>query len=150
MPRDENIKAVRIAVGRFSAKNLEGYLELYDRGVVHHGFGSLKRGVAGLREHFQQLLLGFPDLRIDSQDIFGEGERVAQRYTFYGTHKGEYRGFAATHKFFVAPGVRVYLFAGGKCVEVWHLVDNARFLLLVGAIPKVSKSHADAPTIAGE
>ena len=76
MPRDENIKAIELAAERFTAKDLEGYLELYDRGVLHHGVGNMKRGVGGLREHFQKLLVGFPDLRIDSQDIFGDGEKV--------------------------------------------------------------------------
>jgi predicted ester cyclase len=146
MPRDENVKAIQQAAARFTAKDLEGYLELYDRGVLHHGFGNMKRGVGGLREHFQQLLRGFPDMRIDSQDIFGEGEKVAHRYTFYGTHKGEYMGYAPSNKFIVAPGVLIHLFSRGKCVEVWHLIDNARFLAVMGAIPSLSKvSSAAAP-----
>ena len=88
--RDENIKAIQVAAERYNAKDVEGYLVLYDRGVAHHGFGNVRRGVGGLREHFQQVLLGFPDRRIDSQDIFCDFEKVAHRYTFYGTHKGEY------------------------------------------------------------
>ena len=143
MPRDENVKAIQLAADRFSRKDLEGYLKLYDKGVLHHGFGT-KRGVAGLREHFEQLLQGFPDLRIDSQDIFGDGEKVAHRYTFYGTHKGEYMGFAATGKFIVAPGVLLHLFAHGKCVEVWHLIDSVRFLVVIGAIPSLRKPRANA------
>jgi SnoaL-like polyketide cyclase len=87
MPKDENVKAIALAAAQFSAKDLEGYLELYDKGVLHHGFGNVQRGVKGLREHFEQLLRGFPDLRIDSQDIFDEGERVAHCFTFYGTHR---------------------------------------------------------------
>lgn len=148
MPRDENIKAIQLAAARFTAKDLEGYLDLYDRGVLHHGFGNLKRGVAGLREHFQQLLLGFPDLRLDSQDIFGDDERVAHRFTFYGTHKGEFMGYAATNKFVAAPGVLLHLFARGKCVEVWQLLDNSRFLLLFGAIAQPPRLRPDPPPTA--
>jgi predicted ester cyclase len=149
MPRDENVKAIQLAAERFSRKDLEGYLKLYDKGVLHHGFGT-KRGVAGLREHFEQLLLGFPDLRIDSQDIFGDGEKVAHRYTFYGTHKGEYMGFAATGKFIVAPGVLLHLFARGNCVEVWHLMDSLRFLAVIGAIPSPPKLRANASATKAE
>ena len=58
--RDENIKAIQVAAERYNAKDVEGYLVLYDRGVAHHGFGNVRRGVGGLREHFQQVLLGFP------------------------------------------------------------------------------------------
>jgi predicted ester cyclase len=150
VPRDENIKAIQHAAARFTAKDLEGYLELYDRGVLHHGFGNIKRGVGGLRDHFQQLLRGFPDMRIDSQDIFGDGEKVAHRYTFYGRHKGEYMGYAPSNQLIVAPGVLIHLFSRGKCVEVWHSIDNARFLAVMGAIPSLSKVHSDGGTTSGK
>ena len=148
MLRDENIKAIQLAAERYNAKDVEGYLALYDRGVLHHGFGNTKRGVGGLREHFQQVSRGFPDRRIDSQDIFCDGEKAAHRYTFYGTHKGEYMGYAPTNNFVVAPGVLLHLFDRGKCVEVWQLIDNARFLAAMGAIPKLARAHADAPATA--
>jgi predicted ester cyclase len=150
MPRDENIKAIQLASERYNAKDMEGYLALYDRGVLHHGFGSTKRGVTGLREQFQQLLRGFPDRRIDSQDIFCDGEKVAHRYMFYPRHKGEYMGYAATNNFIVAPGVLLHLFDRGKCVEVWQLIDNARFLAAIGAMPKLARPNADAPPLAAE
>ena len=102
-----------------------------------------------MREQFQEILRGFPDRRIDSQDIFRDGEKVAHRYTFYGTHKGEYMGYAATNNFVVAPGVLLHLFERGKCVEVWQLIDNARFLAAMGAIPKLAKAHADTTATAG-
>jgi predicted ester cyclase len=143
MPRDENIRAIQLAAERFTAKDLEGYLKLYDRGVLHHGFGNMKRGVAGLREHFQQLLCGFPDLRIDSQDIFGDGEKVAHRFMFYGTHKGDFMGHRATNKFVMAPGILLHLFERGKCIEVWQSIDNSRFLMLFGAISKPPKGVAE-------
>jgi predicted ester cyclase len=148
--RDENIKAIQVAAERYNAKDIEGYLALYDRGVAHHGFGSVKRGVGGLREHFQQVLLGFPDRRIDSQDIFCDFEKVAHRYTFHGTHKGEYMGYARTNNFVISPGVLLHRFERGKCVEVWQFIDNARFLAAIGAIPKLGKSRANAQTAAGE
>src|ERR1700730_18000173 len=123
MLRDENIKAVKLAAEGDSAEDMEGYLALYDPGGLHHGCDSTKRGIGGLREQCEQLLRGFPDRRIDSQDIFCDGEKVAHRYTFYGTHKGEYMGYAATNNFIVAPGVLLHLFDRGKCVEVWQLID---------------------------
>jgi predicted ester cyclase len=150
MSRDENIKAIQLAAQRYNAKDVEGYLSLYDRGVLHQGFGNQKRGVGGLREHFQQVLQGFPDRRIDSQDIFCDGEKVAHRYMFYGTHKGEYMGYAPTSNFVVAPGVLLHLFDHGKCIEVWQLIDNARFLAAMGAIPKLAKARAAAPATSAE
>jgi len=149
MPREENIKTVRLAAERFTARDLEGYLELYHGGVLHHGFGNIKRGVGGLREHFQQLLRGFPNLRIDSQDIFGDDEKVAHQYTFYGTHQGEYLGYAPTNNFLIAHGILLHLFERGKCVEIWQVVDNVRFLAAIGAISQLPKLRSDAPSSAG-
>ncbi|MGC2480564.1 MAG: ester cyclase, partial [Candidatus Sulfotelmatobacter sp.] len=94
--------------------------------------------------------LGFPDRRIDSQDIFCDVEKVAHRYTFYGTHKGEYMGYAATNNFVVSAGVLLHRFERGKCVEVWQLIDNARFLAAIGAIPKLGKSRADGAATSKE
>jgi predicted ester cyclase len=130
MPREENIKAVQHASERFSARDLEGYLKLYDPGVLLYGFGNVRMGVAGLREHFQQLLKGFPDMRIESHDIFGEGEKVAHRFSFCGTHKGEYLGIAPTNEFIFSPAVLIHLFEHGKCVEAWLFIDRSRFLAL--------------------
>lgn len=110
--------------------------------------GNMKRGIGGLREHFQQLLRGFPDLRIDSQDIFGDDEKVAHRFTFYGTHRGDFMGYAATNKFIVSPGVLLHTFQRGKCVEVWQLLDNLRFLAAFGAVPESPKARPDPPAIA--
>jgi predicted ester cyclase len=130
MPKDENIKAVRHAAQRFSARDLEGYLELYDRGVVLYGFGDVKMGIPGLRQQFQTLLTGFPDMRIESHDIFGEGERVAHRFSFCGTHAGQYMGLAPTNIFILSPAVLIHKFERGKCVEAWLWVDRSRFIEL--------------------
>jgi hypothetical protein len=50
----------------------------------------------------------------------------------------------------VAPGVLLHLFDHGKCIEVWQLIDNARFLAAMGAIPKLAKARAAAPATSAE
>ncbi|WP_277914779.1 ester cyclase [Streptomyces sp. Root431] len=40
---------------------------------------------------------GFPDLRIDVEDMFGAGDKVAVRVRFRGTHRGAFQGVAATN-----------------------------------------------------
>ena len=41
---------------------------------------------------------GFPDLRLTVEDAVGEGDLVAQRVHFAGTHTGEFQGLPPTHK----------------------------------------------------
>ena len=141
MPEKENIETLNRAIIRFNAKDLEGYLEMFDKSVVFHGLSrKLKPGVGGLREYYTQLRQAFPDMRLNSEDIIASGEKVANRYTFYGTHRGEYMGVAPTMKLIVTPGIVINLFRGGKCIETWQSTDALGFLTQLGvAQPLVQK-----------
>jgi predicted ester cyclase len=139
MSEQQNIEALQRAIARFNARDLEGYLEMFERSVVFHGLSRrLKPGVAGLREYYTQLRQGFPDMRLVSEDVIASGEKIANRYTFYGTHRAEYAGLAPTNKFVVSPGIVVNLFRAGKCIETWHSHDTFGFLSQIGAVPSSS------------
>ncbi len=112
MPPQENIDALHRAWARLKVRDLEGYLSLYSSTVIHHGYSSrIRPGVAGLREHYTQLLKGFPDLRIEIEDIIANGEKVAHRFTFYGTHRGEFVGVPPTGRTISASGIQINLFS---------------------------------------
>jgi steroid delta-isomerase-like uncharacterized protein len=134
MSRLQNIEILQQAAARFKARDLEGHLKMYSSAVLHHGFSSrIRPGVAGLRDHYSVLLQGFPDMRVDIEDIIADENKIAHRFTFYGTHRGEFSGIAPTMKMVVAPGVHIHEFKDGKCVEVWQVLDTFRFLSQIGA-----------------
>jgi len=138
MPRMENIEALQRASLRFKARDLDGHLELYSPSVIHHGFSSrIRPGVPGLRDHYTNLLKGFPDMRVDIDDIIADGEKVVHRFTFNGTHKGEFLKIPATGKTVRTSGVHIHLFSGGKCAEVWQILDTFGFLSQIGAVPQL-------------
>jgi predicted ester cyclase len=141
MPVRENVDYVNRAIARFNAKDLEGYLEMFDKAVVFHGLSRrLKPGVGGLRDYYGLLRQGFPDMRLASEDLIAEGEKVANRYTFYGTHKGEYMGVAPTSKLIISAGMVIHQFRAGKCVETWQSTDALGFLTQLGvAQPLLAK-----------
>ena len=62
---------------------------------------------------------------------------MVHRFTFYGTHRGDFLGFPATGKLVTAPGMHINLFADGKCIEVWSVLDTFRFLTEIGAVPQL-------------
>ena len=133
MPPKENAEAVKNAIARFNAKDLDGYLDMFDKSVIFHGLSrKLKPGVGGLREYYTALREGFPDMRLSSEDLIAEGEKVANRYTFYGTHKGAYMGVAPTGKLIISPGMVIHMFRAGKCVETWQSTDALGFLTQLG------------------
>ena len=114
MPPRENIDSLQRGWIRLKVRDIEGYLALYSDSVIHHGYSSrIRPGVLGLREHYTALLKGFPDLRIEIEDIIAEGEKVAHRFTVYGTHRGEFLVIAATGKSVSASGMQINLFSGG-------------------------------------
>lgn len=138
MSRLKNVAALQQAALRFKARDLEGHLKLYSSSVIHHGFSSrIRPGVAGLKDHYNSLLVGFPDMRVDIDDIIAEGEKVVHRFLFSGTHKGEYLGRAPTGKQVRAAGVHIHLFQGGLAVEVWQILDTFAFLSEIGAVPRL-------------
>jgi len=138
MPPQENIDALQRSWIRLRLRDLEGYLALYSNSVIHHGYSSrIRPGVQGLREHYTALLKGLPDLRIEVEDVIAEGEKVAHRFTFFGTHRGEFLGVPATGKQISASGMQINLFSGGKCVEVWSVHDSYRFLAQIGAVSQL-------------
>lgn len=135
MPEKENLELIKRSLAKFNAGDLEGYLEMFDKAVMFHGLSRrLKPGVGGLREYYTTLRLAFPDMRLSSEDLIAQGEKVANRYSFYGTHKGEYMGVAPTMKLVVTPGMVINLFKNGKCIETWQSTDALGFLTQLGVV----------------
>lgn len=71
----------------------------------------------------QQLTDAFPDLRITIDDMIAEGDRVATRLTFRGTHQGSFRGIGPTGRAVEFTASRVYRLADGKVTQTWATVD---------------------------
>jgi predicted ester cyclase len=135
MPERENMELIKRSLAKFNAGDLEGYLQMFDRAVIFHGLSRrLKPGVGGLRDYYTELRLAFPDMRISSEDLIADGEKVANRYTFYGTHKGAYLGVAPTMKLVVSAGMVINLFRSGKCIETWQSTDALGFLTQLGVV----------------
>ena len=138
MPRHENIEALQQAALRFRARDLDGHLKLYSNSVIHHGFSSrIRPGAAGLKDHYNSLLKGFPDMRIDIDDILADGEKVAHRFLFSGTHKGDFLGVPASGKTVRAAGVHIHLFQNGQAIEVWQILDTYGFLSDIGVVSRL-------------
>jgi predicted ester cyclase len=139
MPAIENSQTVVRAIARFNAKDLEGYLDMFDKSVVFHGMPRrLKPGVGGLRDYYMALCAAFPDMRLASEEIIADGEKLANRYSFYGTHKGVYLGIAPTLKLVMSTGMVFHFFRNGKIYETWQSNDNFGFLSQMGALQSMA------------
>jgi steroid delta-isomerase-like uncharacterized protein len=74
----------------------------------------------------------FPDLQITVQDAVGEGELVAQRVHFAGTHTGEFQGLPPTHRKVEFSGLELNRFVDGRVAEHWFQLDTLTLLQQLG------------------
>jgi steroid delta-isomerase-like uncharacterized protein len=71
------------------------------------------------------VLAAFPDGYWTIDDMIAEGDRVAWRFTFHGTHRGEFMGFPATGRQVTMAGMVISRIARGKIAEEWEIWDGA-------------------------
>ena len=78
------------------------------------------RSLEGARKLFTTMLAAAPDVQGTIEDMVAEGEKVAVRWTFRGTHTGESPLTGApTGAPFTLVAMSLYRFANGKIEEDW-------------------------------
>src|SRR5689334_18899932 len=80
-----------------NGKQLDRVEECIAADMVEHTPG-LSSGAGGVRQDFLGFLSAFPDMRVTVDDVIAEGDRVAARYHWTGTHQGAFNGIAPTGK----------------------------------------------------
>jgi predicted ester cyclase len=76
----------------------------------------------------------FPDLRLSVEDAVGEGDLVAQRVHFTGTHTGEFQGLPPTHRTVSFSGLELNRFVDGRVSEHWFQMDALGLLQQLGLV----------------
>jgi predicted ester cyclase len=77
---------------------------------------------------------GFPDLKLTVEDAVAEGDLVAQRIHFEGTHTGEFQGLPPTHRKVDFHGLELNRFVDGRVVEHWFQLDSLTLLQQLGLV----------------
>jgi steroid delta-isomerase-like uncharacterized protein len=96
--------------------------------AVIHGPDGAKAFIVKLRE-------AFPDFSLTIVDQVAEGDKVAMRWTAYGTHKGEFQGIPATNRQVSVSGITILRVLDGKIIEGWTNEDMLGFLRQLGIVP---------------
>jgi steroid delta-isomerase-like uncharacterized protein len=84
--------------------------------------------ISGLGKAFARVRASFPDFHATVEDLVAEGDRVAYRWTFRGTHLGDFGGMPPTGRVAVWSVIGIARFAEGKMVERWQRLDTAGLL----------------------
>ena len=93
------------------------------------------RGPAGFRAVVVGLRSAFPDLHYTVDDLIAEGDQVAVRWHWTGTHQAPFRAFAATGQEVSNTGAGIFRLANGKIVSAVLETDRLGFLEQIGAVP---------------
>ncbi len=95
-----------------------------------------ERGPEGFAATVAGLRAGFPDIHFTLEDLVADGDRVALRWKWEGTHQNPFRGFEPTGKRVSNTAIAIYELRGGKVVRAWLQTDRLGFLDAMGALPE--------------
>jgi len=109
--------------------------EIIAPNYVNHDFPTPVPGVAGFKMVAGLFLTAFPDLRATVEGSVAEGDQVATRGYFTGTHKGEFNGIPATGKSVKVKYIDIWRLENGKAVDNWVQMDIAGLLQQLGVMP---------------
>jgi steroid delta-isomerase-like uncharacterized protein len=101
--------------------------------VDHNPAPGQPAGAAGVKGRVETLRGAFPDLRFSLEEVIAEGDFVAARFSWRGTHKGAaFLGIPPSGKAILVRGMEFYRLRDGRIVEHWDNVDELGMLTQLG------------------
>ncbi len=121
----------------FNKGNVDVANEVYASTFIAHdptipeGQGSPEQ----VKQFVNTYLSAFPDGHTTVEDLISDGEKVAYRWTFRGTHQGELMGIPPTGKQVTVTGITINRVSRGKLEEQWNNFDQLGMLQQLGVAP---------------
>ena len=120
----------------FNKKNMNYIEELYAHDAIDHSAPpGLPPGIEGFRLKIGMFTNAFPDLSISYDFVLAEGDMVAGRFTFTGTHQGDFAGIPPTGKQVSVTGHDFVRMVNGKVTNHWLEMDTMTMMQQLGVIP---------------
>jgi predicted ester cyclase len=82
----------------------------------------------------------FPDSYFTVEDMMAEGDKVATRKTFHGTHEGEFMGIPPSGRSVTMSLIDIVRITEGRVVEHWSVGDTLGMMQQLGVIPQPGQS----------
>ena len=122
----------------FTQGNLDAADEIYAPDYVGHDPSNPEevRGLEAAKQAAADYRQAFPDLRVTVEDLIAEGDRVAARLRFRGTHLGELDGIAPTGRQVDCTGIVISRIEEGKIAEDWASFDDFGMMQQLRLIPE--------------
>lgn len=120
-----------------SGADLDAMMERFvaDDFVEHEAMppGIEGSGRDAARQVFEMMLSAFPDFRVEIHDLIEEGDKVAARVEFIGTHQGTFMGVPPSGNQMRIQVMDILQFRDDVVIAHWGLMDTASLMAQLGA-----------------
>jgi predicted ester cyclase len=91
-------------------------------------------GLDGLKGIIRAMRRGFPDVVFSIQEQITEGDKVASRFEWTGTHKGEFLGIPATGRPVRVWGMVIDRLGDGRIKDTRLIMDTLGLMVQLGVV----------------
>jgi steroid delta-isomerase-like uncharacterized protein len=94
-----------------------------------------REGREGLKEIIATLRSAFPDIHWVTHETISSGEKVVTRFTWTGTHRGDFLGIPATGRPVTVKGIVIDRVVNSRMTDSRILMDTFGMMTQLGVIP---------------
>lgn len=91
-------------------------------------------GLEGLKDILRGMRAAFPDLNFSIEEQISEGDKVASRFEWTGTHHGEFLGVPATGRQVRVWGMVIDRFEEGRIKDTRIIMDTLGLMAQLGVL----------------
>jgi steroid delta-isomerase-like uncharacterized protein len=92
-------------------------------------------GLEGLKDILRAMRSAFPDLEFSIEEQIAQGDKVASRFEWTGTHSGQFLGVPATGRRVQVWGVVIDRLVQGRIKETRIIMDMLGLMIQLGLFP---------------
>ena len=92
-------------------------------------------GLEGLKDVLRGMRAAFPDLIFSIQEQVAEGDKVASRFEWTGTHRGTFLGVPATGRSVRVWGIVIDRLEKGRIKDTRIIMDTLGLMIQLGVLP---------------
>lgn len=136
MSAEVNKAAIRRAYEEmWNQRNVDVVDELATEDMLNHAAPpDRQRGRQSLKDVVRMFESAFPDFCYEVEDVISEGDKMAVRDVFTGTHEGDFMGIPATGNHVTMEAIHIFRFENGRIAEHWVARDDLGMMRQLGVV----------------